>query len=174
MTPDEYLNTTRELLSGLLWDEIDYVLQELRECRARRGRLFLIGNGGGNSYASHAASDFRKFGRLQAWAYDNMPELTARINDEGWDTSISDWLEASHVTGDDLLFVFTVGGGNKDTSINLMNAMRQAPCHIVGICGSEGGWLAAHGDSVINIPTRDTAQVESIQAVLFHLLAMCL
>lgn len=174
MNPSEYLNETRDLLSRLLWDEIDYVLQELHECRTRGGRLFLIGNGGGASYASHAASDFRKFGKLEAWAYDNMTELTARINDEGLTASIRDWLVASRINKNDLLFVFSVGGGSTFTSRNLVEAMKNSPARVVGICGNRPGYLAKHGDAVIVIPTDNTAQVESIQAVLFHLLAFSL
>ncbi len=174
MNPAAYLNTTCDLLGGLLWDEIDYVLQELRECRGRGGRLFLIGNGGGQGYASHAASDFRKFGRIQAWAYDNMTELTARVNDEGWVTSISDWLEASRATDQDCLFVFSVGGGTLSTSANLTQAIRTFPGRTIGICGEKRGHLGAYGDAVIVIPSGDTAQIESLQAVLFHLLAGCM
>lgn len=174
MTPEEYLCTTRELLGELEWDQIEYVLAELRSCRDRDGRLFLVGNGGGAGYASHAASDFRKFGGLQAWSYDNLTELTARINDEGWESCVIDWLKASRCTENDLLLVFSVGGSTPYVSRNLMEGIKSAPCPVVGLVGIRGGALREYADVNIIIPTDDTAQVESVQAVLFHLLATCL
>ncbi len=120
------------------------------------------------------AADFRKFGGLQAWAYDNLSEMTARINDEGWATCISDWLKASKADQKDLIFVFSVGGGSKTTSNNLVQAMVTLPTRVVGIVGQNGGTLRDVAECCIVVPSISTAQIESCQAVLFHLLASCM
>lgn len=149
--------------------QVEAVVIGLRDLRAEGGRLFLIGNGGGAGYASHAACDFRKIAGIEAYAYDNLTELTARINDNGWRTSIVDWLAASHYNAGDALFVFSVGGGDDKTSKNLVAAIDYAKGPVFGIVGQAGGHVADHG-TVITIPSASTPIVEGIQAVLWHLI----
>src|SRR3954469_5249995 len=123
---DRYLAEAREILDRLDRGALAGLVRELVELRAREGRLFVIGSGGGAGHASHAVCDFRKLGGFEAYApSDNVSELTARINDEGWDTSYAAWLRGSRLDEDDLLFVFSVGGGDRDrgVSVNLVQCL---------------------------------------------------
>ena len=169
---EQFLSETRDLLERLDPDEINAVLAELRACKERDGTLYLIGNGGGAGHASHAACDFRKIAGMRAWAFDNVSEWTARINDEQWHNAVANWLAANRCEETDLIFVFSVGGGSEEVSENLVTAM-QYPTDVVGIVGDNGGYAAEVG-TVIRISSTSTPQVEGIQAVLWHLLASAL
>jgi D-sedoheptulose 7-phosphate isomerase len=152
----------------------------LAEVRKRGGRVFFVGSGGGAGHASHAVCDFRKLGGMQAICpTDNVSELTARINDEGWETSIAESLKCSGLCAKDAVFVFSVGGGSeeKNISANLVNAVRAAKsvgAAVLGVVGRDGGFTAAHADACAIVPTVDTALVtpitEAYQAVVWHLL----
>ena len=161
-------------------DAIERMATTIADIRARGGRLFFLGVGGGAGHASHAVSDFRKLGALECYApTDNVSELTARVNDEGWDSSFSAWLEGSRLSARDGVFVFSVGGGDlsKQLSVNIVKAVdfaRSVGATVLGIVGRDGGHTARHGDAVLVIPTVDpalvTAYTEAFQAVVWHLL----
>ena len=160
--------------------DIEAVALVLRQVRDRGGRLFFCGSGGGAGHASHAACDFRKLGGFEAYSVsDNVSELTARINDEGWDTAYSAWLQRSRISKDDCLFVFSVGGGSIEppVSVNLVNAVeaaRSVGADVVGVVGRSGGHVRTSATASILIPTvtegLTTPQAEGMQAVMWHLL----
>lgn len=159
---------------------IDLMAKILSDVREEGGRLFMIGSGGGAGHSSHAASDFRKICNIETYAvYDNVSELTARVNDEGWETTIVNWLKVSKFNSKDCLFVFSVGGGDaeKNVSANLVNAMSYAKelgAKIVGAVGKDGGYAKKVGDAVLVIPNVEPNLVtpisEGLQAVVWHLL----
>ena len=142
--------------------------------------FFFVGSGGGAGHASHAVCDFRKLGNFEAYApYDNVSELTARVNDEGWDVTIINWLKVSRFNSSDCIFVFSVGGGNleKNISANLVKVVQEAKrigAKVVGVVGKDGGYTKEVGDAVIVVPTvsseRITPHTEGFQAVIWHLL----
>jgi len=177
---ERFLNDTVAIVERLDGRQVEAVVDVLVETRDRGGRLFLCGSGGGAGHASHAACDFRKLCDIESYAVtDNVSELTARINDEGWDTSYAGWLRASRLRGDDCVFAFSVGGGDVERriSINLVEAMhlaRRRGAKIAGVAGRDGGELARTADACIVIPTGElglvTAQTEGLQAVLWHLI----
>jgi len=149
----------------------------LAELRERGGRLFILGVGGGAGHASHAVNDFRKLCGIETYSpTDNVSELTARINDDGWDTSFDAWLEVSRLSERDALLVFSVGGGSREhgVSVNVVSALergRELGCSIYGVVGSPGGTLAQLADVAILIdppPDLRTPLVESFQAVVWH------
>src|SRR5580704_7139232 len=152
----------------------------LLELRERAGRLFILGVGGGAGNASHAVCDFRKIVQIEAYApSDNISELTARVNDEGWDTCYSNWLRGSHLNKADMVFVFSVGGGDakKNISANLVRALEHArgvQATICGIVGRDGGFTAQVADACILVPVVNpstiTPHTESLQAMIWHLL----
>jgi len=153
--------------------------QGLAAVRERGGRLFILGVGGGAGHASHAVNDFRKLCRLESYApTDNVSELTARTNDDGWDSSFVGWLEVSRLANRDGLLVFSVGGGSREfnVSVNLVNAIEQARAagaSIFGVVGAPGGTLARLADVAILVdapPDLRTPLVESFQAVIWHAL----
>lgn len=164
---NDFIRETRRVLKQVDQREIDAVLKVLRDVRERGGRLFFCGNGGGAGHASHATCDFRKIAGFEAYCVnDNVSELTARINDDGWGSSIDSWLVGSRFNnGRDLLFVFSVGGGGYTTSQNITNATRFRKT--VGIVGARGGRVANWGRPIV-IPSTSTPIVEGIQAVLWH------
>ncbi|MHB1861368.1 MAG: phosphoheptose isomerase family protein [Gemmatimonadaceae bacterium] len=177
---EQFLSQTAELARRIDVAVIDQMASLLVAVRERGGRVFFVGVGGGAGHASHAVCDFRKLGHLECYApTDNVSEMTARINDEGWDTSYSAWLEGSRLSKQDALFVFSVGGGNEEkrVSVNLVNAVNLAKrvgAVILGVVGRDGGHTARVGDAVLVIPTVDPAFVtphtEAYQAVIWHLL----
>jgi D-sedoheptulose 7-phosphate isomerase len=152
----------------------------LLELRERGGRLFILGVGGGAGNASHAVCDFRKIVQIEAYTpSDNISELTARVNDEGWDTCYSNWLRGSHLNKADMVFVFSVGGGDakKNISANLVRALehaRSVHATICGIVGRDGGFTAQVADACILVPVVNpstiTPHTESLQAMIWHLL----
>ena len=159
--------------------QIDQVAQGLAAVRERRGRLFVLGVGGGAGHASHAVNDFRKLCHIETYApTDNVSELTARTNDDGWETSFSEWLVISKLSADDALLVFSVGGGSRahNVSVNVVGALelgQQRGVSIYGVVGAPGGTLADLADvAVIIDPPADlkTPLVESFQAVVWHAL----
>jgi D-sedoheptulose 7-phosphate isomerase len=161
-------------IDGALVDEMARGLAGLRE---RGGRLFIVGVGGGAGHASHAVNDFRKLCRIESYApTDNVSELTARTNDDGWDTSFTEWLKVSRLSSVDGLLVFSVGGGSREhnTSVNLVNAIelaRERGALILGVVGSPDGTLAQLADIAVVVrtpPDLKTPLVESFQAVVWH------
>jgi D-sedoheptulose 7-phosphate isomerase len=177
---ESFLRDTVAVLERLDRAQIEAVVDVLAETRTRGGRLFLCGSGGGAGHASHAACDFRKLCDIESYAVtDNVSELTARINDEGWAASYADWLRASRLREEDCVFVFSVGGGDveRHISVNLVEAMRLARelgARVTGVVGRDGGALARFADACIVIPTVDaglvTPQTEGLQAVMWHLI----
>lgn len=156
------------------------LVEDLISLKKRKGRLFFLGVGGSAGNCSHAVNDFRKLCNLESYSpLDNVSELTARINDEGWENSLKDWLIASNLKKDDALFILSVGGGNKKKNIstNLIKAIdhaKKTKSKIFGIVGKTDGYLYRKGDVVINIPYEDDKLVtplsESFQAVVWHFL----
>lgn len=177
---DSYLAHARAIIDRIDRGAIERAVLLLRAVRDRGGRLFLAGSGGGAGHASHAACDFRKIAGFEAYCVtDNVSELSARVNDEGWDSSIARWLEGSRITARDALLVFSVGGGSEEAgiSMNLVNAMRtakQAGSSVLGIVGRDGGAAARMADACILVPEVEprlvTALTESFQALVWHLL----
>jgi D-sedoheptulose 7-phosphate isomerase len=170
--------------SGVILDriddaEIELLVGTLASTREDGGRLFFCGSGGGAGHASHAACDFRKLAHIESYSVtDNVSELTARVNDDGWDSSYAEWLRASHLGARDCLFVFSVGGGSLDRNIstNLVRAMQLAEevgAAIVGVAGRDGGELRRRATACVVIPDVDeryvTPQTEGLQALVWHL-----
>jgi D-sedoheptulose 7-phosphate isomerase len=174
-----YLAATADLARIVDPASVDAIALGLAAVRDRGGRLFILGVGGGAGHASHAVNDFRKLCSLESYApTDNVSELTARTNDDGWDTSFSAWLEVSRMRARDALMIFSVGGGSRErnVSVNLVGAMeaaRDVGAAIFGVAGAPGGTLAELADAAILIePPADlrTPLVESFQAVVWHAL----
>jgi D-sedoheptulose 7-phosphate isomerase len=175
-----YFDAVADLAAAVPADEVDAMARDLASLRDRGGRLFLLGVGGGAGHASHAVNDFRKLCGIESYApTDNVSELTARTNDDGWESSYSGWLEVSRLGKDDALFVFSVGGGSREhnVSVNLVNAMelgKQRGASLYGVVGAPGGTLAELADIAILVdapPAMKTPLVESFQAVVWHALA---
>src|SRR5687768_2366548 len=174
-----FLAETARIAGELPHDAIDAIADGLAAVRARGGRLFVLGVGGGAGHASHAVNDFRKLCLIESYApTDNVSELTARTNDEGWETSYTAWLEVSRLGPDDAVLAFSVGGGSREhnVSVNLVNALeaaREAGAAIFGVVGAPGGALARLADVAILIDppaALRTPLVESFQAVVWHAL----
>lgn len=181
MTPSDhsarYAQAASKLAESLDPDLVDAMADGLRAVRESRGRLFILGVGGGAGHASHAVNDFRKLCRIESYApTDNVSELTARTNDDGWETSFSAWLEISRLSSRDALLVFSVGGGSREhnVSTNLVGAMEAARlvgAAIYGVVGAPGGTLTELATVAILIdppPDLRTPLVESLQAVVWH------
>ena len=159
-----------DLLEGI--DEMAIILDDLRE---RKGRLFVVGSGGSAGNASHAVSDFRKLCEIESYSFDNISELTARVNDDGWNNTTMEWLEASNFSFNDCLFVLSVGGGMPNISGNLVNAIEYASkcrAKIIGIVGNKECTLTQYADAFCFVPTKKwkTPIVEGLQMVICHLL----
>jgi D-sedoheptulose 7-phosphate isomerase len=175
-----YVTETIDILRALDVDAIDRVAAGLAGVRARRGRLFVLGVGGSAGHASHAVNDFRKLCGIEAYApTDNVSELTARTNDEGWEGVFSAWLAVSRLGPDDAVLVFSVGGGDAERNIsaNLVRALefaREVGAAAYGIVGRDGGYTARVADAVVVIPPiysdRITPHTEGLCAVVWHLL----
>jgi D-sedoheptulose 7-phosphate isomerase len=175
-----FLAETIEIIRAVPASDIERVASGLAEVRTREGRLFILGVGGSAGHASHAVNDFRKICCFEAYApTDNVSELTARTNDEGWDTTFSSWLAGSRLRSDDGIMVFSVGGGDEkeNVSVNLIRALnyaREVGAAIYGIVGRDGGYTAEVADACIVIPAlypeRTTPHTEGLCAVFWHLL----
>jgi D-sedoheptulose 7-phosphate isomerase len=172
-----YLSVAAQLARSIDPEQVDAIANGLLEVRNRGGRLFILGVGGGAGHASHAVNDFRKLCGLESYTpTDNVSELTARTNDDGWETSFSAWLEISRVCESDGVLVFSVGGGSRElgVSVNLvcaMEAARAAGASLYGVVGAPGGTLAELADVAICLePPSDlrTPLVESFQALVWH------
>jgi dTDP-glucose pyrophosphorylase len=176
----QFLAEAAQILAQLDVNAIDQMVAELVNLRSRGGRLFLLGSGGGAGHASHAACDFRKIAGIEAYALtDNVSELTARINDDGWESSYVNWLKLSRLSSHDMVFIFSVGGGNLEHNIspNLVHSLeyaRQVGATICGIVGRDGGYTARVADACVIVPTVNpdtvTPHVEAFQALVWHLL----
>ena len=176
----EYLTEAKKVVEQLDPDAIEKVVQLLAETRDQQGRLFILGVGGSAANASHAVNDFRKIAGMEAYApTDNVSELTARTNDDGWSTVFVEWLRTSRLKEQDLILVFSVGGGDREKNIspNLISALQYAQtvgAKICGVVGRDGGFTARTADACVIIPTVNsnhiTPHTEAFQAVLWHLL----
>ena len=176
----QYLEEAVQILRQLDQKKIERMLDLLLQVQLDGGRIFFLGVGGGAGHASHAVNDFRKIAGIEAYApTDNVSELTARINDDGWDTSYRNWLRGSRLRADDIVFVFSVGGGDAERNIstNLVRALQYAQevgATICGVVGRDGGFTARVADACLVIPVVNpetvTPHTESFQAVVWHLL----
>jgi D-sedoheptulose 7-phosphate isomerase len=176
---EQHLQETARIVSQLDPALCEKAVDLLVEVRARGGRLFILGVGGSAANASHAVNDFRKIAGLECYApTDNVSELTARTNDEGWSTVFAEWLKGSRLNGKDALLIFSVGGGSvpKNISPNLVAALQLAKergASVLGIVGRDGGHTAQVADVTILIPTvnpdNTTPHAEAFQAVVWHL-----
>ena len=175
-----FLEETIAILKTLDTDAIEATAKGLAEVRTNGGRLFILGVGGSAGHASHAVNDFRKICDIESYTpTDNVSELTARTNDEGWETTFSEWLKTSRVSKKDALLIFSVGGGNaeKNVSMNLVLAIDVAKgvgAKVYGIVGKDGGHTKLRGDATVVIPPtyadRITPHTEGLCAVVWHLL----
>lgn len=176
----QYLAAAAQVIEQLDRNAIEAMVRLCVETRQRGGRLFILGVGGSAANASHAVNDFRKLAGIEAYApTDNVSELTARINDEGWDTSLANWLKGSRLNEQDLVLILSVGGGNRplNTSVNLVAALefaQEVGAKICGIVGRDGGFTAQVADACAIVPTVSpdavTPLTESFQAVIWHLI----
>jgi len=176
---ETFLAETARIARELPSAEIEAMAAGLAAVRERSGRLFIVGVGGGAGHASHAVNDFRKICHFEAYApTDNVSELTARTNDEGWDTSFSEWLRISRLSAADALLIFSVGGGSRERNIsmNIVNAVMLAVdvgAGVFGVVGRNDGETARSATAVVVVPApveRLTPHVEAFQAVVWHLL----
>ncbi len=177
---NNYFSQIKEVTSKLDKREIEKLVDNLVRVKKNKGRIFFLGVGGSAGNCSHAVNDFRKLCNIESYSpVDNVSELTARINDEGWDNSFKDWLLASNLNKKDVLFIFSVGGGNKkkNVSTNLIKAIdlgKSKKSKILGIVGKTNGYLALKGDCVIKIPFISqkflTPFSEAMQGVIWHFL----
>lgn len=177
---EQYLQESKRVIDGLDSEAIERTAAILAQTREGGGRLFILGVGGSAANASHAVNDFRKIVGLESYApTDNVSELTARTNDEGWETVFEAWLKTSRLTASDTILVLSVGGGNleKNVSPNLVRALqyaRKVGSKILGIVGRDGGFTATVADACVIIPTVSSENVtphsEAFQAVVWHLL----
>jgi D-sedoheptulose 7-phosphate isomerase len=184
MKTDDYISSFLDdaisIINRIDRAEIKNMTRILQDTRTTGGRLFILGVGGGAGHASHAVNDFRKIAGIESYApTDNVSELTARVNDDGWETVFENWLRGSRLTPKDCVFVFSVGGGNaeKKVSVTLVNALRFAKetgARVIGIVGRDGGYTAKVADACIVIPTMNektiTPQTEAFQAIVWHLI----
>ena len=177
---NKYISNSKLILDELDLDQISTMISILKETRENNGRLFILGVGGGAGHASHAVNDFRKICDIEAYSpSDNVSELTARVNDDGWETTYVNWLMGSRLKKNDSLLVFSVGGGNleKGVSVNIVKSLqyaREVGSKVCGIVGREGGYTAEIADACVIIPPIDpdniTPHTEGFQALVWHLL----
>jgi D-sedoheptulose 7-phosphate isomerase len=175
----QHLKETAEIVAKLDAGDCEKCVAELRAVRERGGRLFILGVGGSAANASHAVNDFRKIAGLEAYApTDNVSELTARTNDEGWASVFAEWLRGSRLGAKDCVFVLSVGGGSAERNVspNLVSALqlaKQVGARVIGIVGKDGGYTAKVADARVIVPTVNPGNVtphsEAFQAVLWHL-----
>ena len=177
---NSYFSEMKEIIEKIDKEAIHKIIEILKEVRSNKGRLFILGVGGGASHASHAVNDFRKLAGIEAYTpVDNVSELTARVNDEGWESVFVRWLEISSLSAKDAVMVFSVGGGHqeKNISMNIVDALnfsKKAGAKIIGIVGRDGGYTKKMADACILVPVVNpetiTPHTESFQAVIWHLI----
>jgi len=175
---DQYLKETMEIVNTIPRDEIEKAVEILKEVKENGGRLFILGVGGSAANASHAVNDFRKIGGIETYApTDNVSELTARTNDEGWETTFTEWLKVSKINSKDVIMVFSVGGGSETTSLNIVNALKlgkEKGAKAISIVSRTGGYSKQVSDACVLIPVvadeRITPHAEGWQGVVWHLL----
>jgi len=177
---NSYFSEMKEIIEKIDKEAIHKIIEILKEVRSNKGRLFILGVGGGAGHASHAVNDFRKLAGIEAYTpVDNVSELTARVNDEGWESVFVRWLEISSLSAKDAVMVFSVGGGHqeKNISMNIVDALnfsKKAGAKIIGIVGRDGGYTKKMADACILVPVVNsetiTPHTESFQAVIWHLI----
>ena len=175
-----YLEQTSKIALMLDQNEIANAVSVLKSVRENKGRLFILGVGGSAGNASHAVNDFRKIAGIEAYTpTDNVSELTARVNDDGWDSVFKNWLRVSNLSSNDVVLVFSVGGGNveKNISVNLVTALKlakQVGAKVIGVVSRDGGFTKEVADCCVLIPTLSpdtvTPHAEEFQAIVWHLL----
>jgi D-sedoheptulose 7-phosphate isomerase len=175
----EYLVDAKAIIDAIDVSIIETMVDEISSIRENGGRLFFIGVGGGAGHASHAVNDFRKIAGIESYTpTDNVSELTARINDDGWESAFVNWLKGSRLHRNDGIFVFSVGGGNaeKNVSVNIVSSLKYAKevgAKVFGVVGRDGGYTAQIADACVVIPPLRsetvTPQTEAFQAVIWHL-----
>jgi len=177
---DSHLNEASKILGHLNKNQIKKVIDKIEKLKKIKGRIFFLGVGGSAANASHAVNDFRKLCNIECYSpADNISELTARINDDGWNKSYKDWLVVSRLKKKDMLFIFSVGGGSikKNVSMNIVEAIKYAKktkAKVVGVVGRDGGYTKQMADACILIPTVNNKSVtphcEAFQAIIWHLI----
>ena len=177
---ESYFEQVKSISELINKSEISELVEALLKIRKNEGRLFFLGVGGSAGNCSHAVNDFRKLCGIESYApTDNISELTARINDDGWDVALAAWLKASRLKENDAIFILSVGGGNleKNVSVNLIKAIdyaKEKNAKVFGIVGRDGGYTKKNGDNVIVVPVVDeklvTPHSEAFQAVVWHCL----
>ncbi len=177
---DNYLKESKNIIDLLDKNQIKRMVQIINDVRTGCGRMFILGVGGGAGHASHAVNDFRKICGIEAYApTDNVSELTARVNDDGWETSYVNWLKVSNINQNDMIFIFSVGGGHlkKNISANIVRSLELAQkvgAKICGVVGRDGGYTAQVADACVVIPIVNeenvTPHTEGFQALIWHLL----
>ena len=175
-----FFNEVKSIAEKIDKDEIQKLAQNINDVRKKKGRLFFLGVGGSAGNCSHAVNDFRKLCNIESYSpTDNVSELTARINDEGWDSSFSEWLKVSNLKKNDALFIMSVGGGNlkKKVSVNLVNAIKYAKIKkskVFGIVGKNNGYTRSHANVSVLVPNVNdkliTPHSEAFQSVVWHCL----
>lgn len=177
-----YLQETQKIVEMVSKEEISKGIDILRETKENGGRLFILGVGGSAANASHAVNDFRKIGGIETYApTDNVSELTARTNDEGWETTFTEWLKTSRINEKDTIMVFSVGGGSETTSLNIVNALKlgkERGSKVISIVSRNGGYAKEVSDACVLIPVveekRITPHAEGWQGVIWHLMVNAL
>jgi len=178
---EKYIKELSEIVKDTAETKLDIVVQmyeHIIRIKKNGGRLFFLGVGGSAANASHAVNDFRKIAGIECYAItDNVAELTARVNDEGWDTSFSEWLKVSNLNSNDGIFIFSVGGGSKNTSQNIVKAIdlaKEKKSTILSVVSRDGGYSKEHSDVCYLIPVVDKSRItphaEEYQGVIWHLL----
>lgn len=175
---ENYLEETMRIAREVPREQIGRAAELLADTRERGGRLFILGVGGSAANASHAVNDFRKIGNMEAYApTDNVSELSARTNDEGWETTFEEWLRTSRLSEKDMVMVLSVGGGSKAASANIVNALKLAKkrrAGVISIISRDGGYSRQVSDACILIPVvsddRITPHAEGWQGIIWHLL----
>lgn len=177
---EQYLSEAKQIIGELDRSSIARMIEILKKVRDERGRLFILGVGGGAGHASHAVNDFRKIAGIEAYTpMDNISEFSARVNDDGWEGVLADWLKGSFLSSKDAVLVFSVGGGNmeKKISVNIVEGVRyakQVGAKVLGIVGRDGGYTKQVADACVVVPVVNpetvTPHTESFQAVVWHLI----
>lgn len=179
---DLYLEETKRIIEALDRKAIEKAVSILEQVKRTQGRLFILGVGGSAANASHAVNDFRKIGGIETYApTDNVSELTARTNDEGWETTFSEWLKISRLCEKDALMVFSVGGGSEMTSLNIVNALKlgkERGAKVISVVSRDGGYSKRVSNACVLVPViseeRITPHAEGWQGIIWHLMVNAL